>query len=87
MLIVFMVHLLINLNALGVSGYLAYTLSHRLSTQEEIDEKSYDIVLALIMVSAILTSFIGKYLCNLIVSFLSTQSHFILSMTYDSLRV
>ncbi len=70
MLIVLASHVLINLNSIAVSAYLAYTLSRRMSAgeEEDIDESKYNITLIGIMISAIITSFLGKYLSNLIVS-------------------
>ncbi len=46
--------------------YLAFTLSHKYA-EEESNTKGYNLVLLLIMISSILTSFGGKYLSNQIV--------------------
>jgi hypothetical protein len=66
--IVILSHLLINLNSIAVSGYLAYTLSQKMN-DEDIDSSQYNFTLLMIMVSSILTSFIGKFVSNRIVSF------------------
>lgn len=78
MLIVLVWHVLINLNNIAVSAYLAYTLSHRMSTLGgEFDESKYDLILLSIMLSAVITSFLGKYFSNLIVrSHLSNDIQF-----------
>ena len=69
MLLVLLCHVLINLNNIAVSAYLAYTLSHRMSNAgEEIEESKYNLILVSIMLSAIITSFLGKYFSNLIVT-------------------
>lgn len=58
--------MLINLNNIAVSAYLAYTLSLRLN-KEDVDTTSYDITLVLIMISAVVTAFVGKLISNKIV--------------------
>lgn len=59
--------MIINLNAIGVSLFLAYTLSRKLSTTDEYDnlnQESYNVILVLIMLSSIVTTFVGKYISN-----------------------
>lgn len=58
-------HIIINLNAMAVGLYLAFTLTHQ--TQNE-STLTYHVILTLIMLSSVATSFIGKYLSNKIVS-------------------
>ena len=61
---------MINLNSIAVGLYLAFTLSKRFGKEEgEVSsDQYYEVVLLLIMISSIVTSFGGKYLSNKIVS-------------------
>ena len=64
-------HFIINLNSIVVGLYLAFTLSQRFSDDDKVaitSDKYYEVVLLLIMVSSVVTSFGGKYLSNKIVS-------------------
>jgi multisubunit Na+/H+ antiporter MnhF subunit len=57
-------HIIINLNAMAVGLYLAFTLTH--SSPNE-STYVYHVILTLIMLSSVATSFVGKYLSNRIV--------------------
>ena len=65
MLVILLLHIFINLNAIGVSLYLAFTLSKNFSSNAEIDEgdeidgTKYNLTLISIMISALITSFVG----------------------------
>lgn len=58
-------HFIINLNNMAVGLYLAFTLTTSFSATES--PGSYNLILTLIMISSIATSFFGKYLSNKIV--------------------
>jgi hypothetical protein len=68
-----------NLNSIAVGLYLAFTLSQRInhvstsdsSSSSSANDSSYNLILSLIMISSIATSFFGKYLSNRIVSCLN----------------
>jgi ABC-type sugar transport system permease subunit len=63
-------HLIINLNSISVGLYLAFTLSNRFNEDgsDQTQSSWYNIILSLIMISSIVTTFLGKYLSNKIVS-------------------
>jgi ABC-type sugar transport system permease subunit len=65
-------HFVINLNNMAVGLYLAFTLTSSTSATES--PASYNIILSLIMISSVATSFFVKYLSNKIVSLDSTNS-------------
>lgn len=69
-------HFVINLNSIAVGLYLAFTLSKRFGKepQKESSDQYYEVILLLIMVSSVVTSFGGKYLSNKIVSTLINHS-------------
>ncbi len=58
-------HFIININNMAVGLYLAFTLTSSFSATES--SSSYNLILTLIMISSITTSFFGKYLSNKIV--------------------
>ena len=57
-------HFIMNLNSIAVGLYLAFTLSNSFNGESS---PSYNYILSLIMVSSVVTSFLGKYLSNKIV--------------------
>jgi ABC-type multidrug transport system fused ATPase/permease subunit len=66
--LVVLMHVVINLCNLAVSLYLAFTLTERfVATGEDADhDRKYNIQLSLIIVGALASSFIGKYVSNYI---------------------
>ena len=67
-------HFIMNLNSIAVGLYLAFTLSNSFTGESS---PSYNYILSLIMVSSVVTSFLGKYLSNKIVRI----SYFFLFLT------
>lgn len=61
-------HVIINLTTMSVGFYLAFTLSSRVGKADESSGWAYQVILCVIMVCSIATSFAGKYLSNKIVS-------------------
>jgi len=64
-------HFIINLNSIAVGLYLAFTLSMRFGKPDNAEpagsDQYYEVILLLIMISSVVTSFGGKYLSNKIV--------------------
>jgi len=82
-LTMFLLHGLINMNAMAVSLFLAFTLSQKFTRESSADESEvllvdsslYSMVLLVIMASAILTSFLGKCISNKIFMRIALNIH------------
>ena len=77
MVFVVFMHIVINLCNLAVSLYLAFTLTERFVADQNhpFDDHKYNLQLSLIIIGALLSSFIGKYISNYIFMKINHKVH------------
>ena len=84
--LIFLLHLLINISSVAVSLYLAFSLTQRLQESEEGNEpiseevksrqaRDYNLVLAGIISVSLLSSFLGKWISTKIFMVLNQRLH------------
>ena len=82
--LIFVLHTIINMCTMGVSLYLAFELTQRFSNEDEEgatnatpvhSDSFYNIILILIIILALMTSFIGKFISNKIFIGINKRLH------------